>query len=71
MFLLAAAALAAGTLPDRPPPPVVAQATASVRIVAGVRLKFDAPTNRGAPPAHDAKINVDGKDKPARLIEFE
>ena len=73
MFTLAAAAaLAAAPSPDRRPGPVVAQASATVRIISGVALKLDSPTNRGAPPAHDAKITTkDGETRPARLIEFE
>ena len=73
MFSLAvAAALAMASSPDHRPAPVVAQATATVRIISGVRLKLDSPTNPDAPPAHDAKvITKDGETRPARLIEFE
>jgi hypothetical protein len=74
MFLLAAAA-AAATAPEPPPRavavPVAAEAIATVRIVRGVRLKLDSPTNEGAPPAHDSKLTSDGKVQTARLIEFE
>jgi hypothetical protein len=73
MFTLAAAAaLATAPLSDHRPAPVVAQATATVRIISGVRLKLDSPTNPDAPPAHDAKVTTkDGETRPARLIEFE
>jgi hypothetical protein len=72
MLLLAAAIAAASTPTEgRTAPVVVAEATASVRIVSGVRLKLDSPTNADAPPAHDSTIKSDGKDHPARLIEFE
>lgn len=73
LWLAAAAAVAAAPWPEpaRASAPVVAQATASVQIVSGVRLKLDSPTNSGAPPAHDAKITADGKVQQARLIEFE
>jgi hypothetical protein len=75
LFLAAAAAAAAATAPEAPPRtsavPVAVEATATVRIVRGVRLKLDAPVNAGAPPAHDSKVRSDGKDQPARLIEFE
>ena len=75
MLFLVATAAAATALPapssSEAPRPVMAEARASVRIVSGVRLKLDSPTNRDAPPAHDAKVLVNGKDEPARLIEFE
>jgi hypothetical protein len=74
MFLLAAAALAgssSATLQSSRPAAVVAEATVTVRIVSGVRLKFDSPTNEGAPPPHDSKVRTEGNVRPARLIEFE
>jgi hypothetical protein len=76
MILLAAAAAAAAVAADTPnsaspPTPVVAEATATVRIVAGVRLKLDSPENHDAPRAHDATISADGNPRHARLIEFE
>ena len=72
MFGLAAAAALATTL-ARPSGtvPVTVQATATVRIISGVRLKLDATANRDAPPAQDRKIIVDGMPRAARLIEFE
>ncbi|HEY7006683.1 MAG TPA: hypothetical protein VH392_09395 [Sphingomicrobium sp.] len=71
MVLLALVAVASATPPDRAPTPAVGHATASVRIVSGVRLKLDSPTNPDAPPAHDSTVTTDGKEQPARLIEFE
>jgi hypothetical protein len=73
MLLFAAATALAASTPanSRPAPVVVAEATASVRIVSGVRLKLDSPTNADAPPAHDSEVKADGKSQPARLIEFE
>ena len=75
MLLLVAITAAAATASEAPqsvaPAPAVAQATATVRIVSGVRLKLDSPTNDDAPPAHDGRVSVDGRDQPARLIEFE
>ena len=72
MLLFASAALAASTPASSPPAPVVvAEAQASVRILSGVQLKIDSPTNADAPPAHDSKVAADGKIRPARLIEFE
>jgi hypothetical protein len=74
MVLLAAAvaaAVVAVIAPNSTPAPVVAEATATVRILPGVRLKLDSATNADAPRAHDAKITTDGTERPARLIEFE
>ena len=72
LWLIAAAAAAnAAPEPGSAPAPVVAQASATVRIISGVRLKLDSPTNEGAPPAHDSTVSSDGTQKPARLIEFE
>lgn len=74
-MLLLAAAVAAATAPpgaaQRAPAPVAVEAVATVRIVSGVRIKFDSSTNEGAPPAHDSKVKSDGKVLAARLIEFE
>jgi hypothetical protein len=73
MLWLIAAVAAANAAPDpgSRPAPVVVQATATVRIISGVELKLDSPTNDGAPAARDSTISVDGAQKPARLIEFE
>ena len=72
MFLFAAAIAASAPVPSRPPA-VAVQATATVRILSGVRLKLDSPTNADAPPAHDSvvMISANGSPQPARLIEFE
>jgi hypothetical protein len=71
MFLLAAAALVAAQTPP-PAPSATAQATATIRIVAAVRLKFGAAVNPGAPPARDALLRLgDGTAQPAKLIEFQ
>ena len=70
MVLIVAAALAASSPPAVAPATV--QATATVRIVAAVRLKLDAPKNLGAPDGHDAVLRLsDGSAQPAKLIEFE
>jgi hypothetical protein len=71
MVMLAAFVLAATASQGSRPAPVVAQATASVRIVSGVKLKFDAPANPGAPPARARTIMLDGKAQQARIIDFE
>ena len=74
MVLLAAALLANASPPEPPSHPVgaIVQATATIRIVSGVSLKLDSPTNPGAPPSHDAAVHAaDGSTIPAKLIEFQ
>jgi hypothetical protein len=71
-LVASAAALSAPVQPPRwAPSGAVAQATASVRIISGVRLKFG-DENPQAPKARDRKVRTeDGLVRPARLIEFE
>jgi hypothetical protein len=70
MVLLLAAALA--TAPPPPVPSTAAQATATIRVLTGVRLKFDAATNPGAPPARDQVLRLsDGTRQSVKLIEFQ
>ena len=71
MILLAAAAIASAPPVQNRQPGVAVEAIATVRIVAGVRLKLDSLTNADAPRAHDTTIQADGTRRPARLIEFE
>jgi hypothetical protein len=50
----------------------MAQATATIRVVAAVRLKLDGSDNPGAPPARNAVLrSSDGTAQPAKLIEFQ
>ena len=71
MILLAAAALV-GTPPPPRPAAAVAQATATIRVISGVQLKFGAPNNPGAPPARASVVKAaDGSVHPAKLIEFQ
>ena len=71
LFIAAAAALAAA--PQMlSPAAATAQATATIRIVAAVRLKLDGGDHPGAPPPRDSKVkDRDGNSQPARLIEFQ
>jgi hypothetical protein len=71
MLLFAAAIAASAPASGRPGLVVVGGATATVRIVSGVRLKLDSPISTDAPPAHDSKVQAEGRLRPARLIEFE
>lgn len=71
LFLAAAAALAGSSLSPHPASATV-QATATIRIVTAVRIRFDAETNAGAPSARNTVLrSSDGKASPAKLIEFQ
>ena len=71
MLLIAAAALASVSTPVTPPS-ATAQATATIRVLAAVRLRLDATVNPGAPDARDAVVRQgDGTAEAARLIEFQ
>jgi hypothetical protein len=70
MLMLAAAALA--TNPPEPRPAAIAEASVTIRIVSGVRLKLDGSPNPGAPAARGSIIKArDGTSHPAKLIEFQ
>jgi hypothetical protein len=72
LWFVASAALAASVPADPGPTHARVDARATVRILSGVRLKLDSPTNADAPPAHDSVVvERDGNRQPARLIEFE
>jgi len=71
MLWIAAAAIIASTPQGGATPPVVVQATATVRIISGVRIKLDSSTNADAPPAHDSTVSIEGAQRSARLIEFQ
>jgi hypothetical protein len=73
MLFLAAAALATpSAMPATPRFSTVAQATATIRVVTGVRLKLDGSVNPDAPAARDSAIkSADGPSQPAKLIEFQ
>jgi len=71
MFLIAAAALANASTPPHATS-VTVQATATIRIIASVRLKLDGSQNEGAPPPRNAVLRfADGTSQPAKLIEFQ
>jgi hypothetical protein len=71
-MILLAAALVATASPPPAAPSATAQATATIRIVAAVRLKLDAAVNPGAPPARNAVLRLsDGSTQSAKLIEFQ
>jgi hypothetical protein len=72
VLLAAAAAVLASPPPGGHPVSATVQATATIRIVSAVQIKFDAETNPGAPPARNAVLrSSDGSTRSAKLIEFQ
>jgi len=74
MMTFLAAAIAAAPAPPAPPRnPVAAlvEARATVRIVAGARVHFQAGPGPGERGARDTFIRSAGATEPARLVEFE
>ena len=70
MLMLAAAALA--TVQAPPKMAATAQATATIRIVRAVRLRFDGSRSADAPAPHYTRIRAaDGTSQAAKLIEFQ
>lgn len=70
MVLLAAAALA--TMPPAPRPSAAVQATVTIRVISGVRLKLDGTTNADTPIARDTVVrSADGTHQPIKVIEFQ
>jgi predicted subunit of tRNA(5-methylaminomethyl-2-thiouridylate) methyltransferase len=73
MLLLAAAAIAVSA-PDSAPRTAVAptvQARATVRILAGTRIRFEGRRDRATPSLRAAQIRTLEGRQPAQLIEFE
>jgi hypothetical protein len=71
MFLVAAAvAASAPQLPPRTATPTV-QATATVRILSGVRLHLGEGHDREGFVARDSVLRTTGSSQRAKLIEFE
>jgi hypothetical protein len=73
MVSLAFAAAIAAAQPWQPQSGVTAQATATVRIVAGQRVRFgDRPEdgNQSQPEPRKTKIQADGTQVPVLLVEF-
>ena len=69
MVILAAAALA--SLPPSQPVRAAVQATATIRVIRGVQLKFGRD-NPDAPPARDCVLKTaDGSSQRAKIIEFQ
>jgi hypothetical protein len=74
MFLAAVAAIAASSMPQPAPSAgVSAQATATIRVISGVRVSFDGDQKQPEfPRPRDTTIRTaDAERQPARLIEFQ
>jgi hypothetical protein len=73
MLLFAAVALAASAPQGAPrqSTAAVTQATATVRVISGVRLQFDGQPNADAPVARDSIVHTNGAVRSVKLIEFE
>ena len=69
-FVAAAIAASAPHAPQRPAAPAV-QATATVRILSGVRLHLGEGRGHDGYIARDAVFRTGGLAQPAKLIEFE
>jgi hypothetical protein len=49
-----------------------AQATATIRVLRAVEIKFGSAVKDGAPPARDSVVRTaDGTLQPAKLVEFQ
>jgi hypothetical protein len=73
MVSLALAAAIAAAQPWQPQSGVTAQATATVRIIAGERVRlgqFGRESDPSLPAPRKAEVQVDGAQTPAWLIEF-
>jgi hypothetical protein len=73
MILIAAAAILAATPQSGVrQPAVTSQARATVRILAGARLRLgEEPADQGARALHSRTIHTPAGPQPAKLIEFE
>jgi hypothetical protein len=72
MVSLALAAAIAAAQPWQPQSGLTAQATATVRIVAGQQVRFGNTGGQGdsIPMPRKTKLNVHGGEVPALLVEF-
>lgn len=48
-----------------------AQATATIRVVRAVRLRFDGTPDADVPPLREAELRIDGSIRKVKLIEFQ
>ena len=73
MLWFAAAAMTATNPQYAAPQPVraIIQAQATVRIIAGARIRFDGQSSAEAPAPSDGVVHTEGTPHFARLIEFQ
>jgi hypothetical protein len=73
MLWLAAATIVSATPQPAPASPVraVVQATATVRIISGSRIRLDGQPSADAPAPSDGLVHTEGAAQPARLVEFQ
>jgi hypothetical protein len=72
LLVTAAATALASSTPAAHPISATVQATATIRVVTAVRIRFDGQTNPGAPAVRDAVLrSIDGTTAAAKLIEFQ
>lgn len=73
MLLLAAATTAAIVAPPEPLRfTATVQATATIRVIQAVVLKFDGSVNAGAPPPREVVVRAaDGSGQHVKVIEFQ
>jgi hypothetical protein len=72
-MLLIATAVLTMSAPQPPPRPAgeSAQATATIRIISGARLRLGEEPEATGSALRRSVIRIDGEARPARLIEFE
>ena len=74
MFLFAAAAIVSSVsqVPPTMSSGAAVQATATIRVISGVRVSFDSEQNgTDVPPPRQTVVKTGDTQQPARLIEFQ
>jgi len=73
MLWLAAVATLASAPQNAAPQPTraVVQATATVRIISGTRIRLDGQASADAPPPTDGVVHTEATAQKARLVEFQ
>ena len=71
MLWLAAVATLASAQNAQQPTRAIVQATATVRIISGTRIRLDGQASADAPAPTDGVVHTEGSARTARLIEFQ
>ncbi|MEO8453615.1 MAG: hypothetical protein ABI454_00505 [Sphingomicrobium sp.] len=72
MLVIVAAAIAVSVPSTRPTIGASVQATATIRVISGVRVGFGADlSDADVPRARDTVVKRGGEQQPAKLIEFQ